>query len=138
MLHPYVVMLSQPGLAQQVVEQVLKASEVETIDLLTAESAQDTPAVVVMVEGDHEELWDRARELAMPVVLVTNGELDAVGIVDAVLRGADAIVHLTARPPMSSRPSTSSPPAARCSPPPTPAPWWSRPVCASTTVRTSR
>src|SRR5260221_4906528 len=94
MVHPYVVLLAEPGLALQVVEQVLKASDVVTVDLLTADSAQDSPAVVVMVEGDHEELWDRARELAMPVVLVTNGELDVVGIVDAVLRGADAIVHL--------------------------------------------
>ena len=94
MLHPYVVMLAQPGLAQQVVEQVLAASDVKIVDLMTAASAQDTPAVVCMVEGDHEELWDRARELGMPVVLVTNGELDVVGIVDAVLRGADAIVHL--------------------------------------------
>jgi DNA-binding NarL/FixJ family response regulator len=93
-LHPYVVMLAQPGLAQQVVEQVLTASNVHVVDLVTAESAQCQPAVVVMVEGDHEELWERARELAMPVVLVTNGELDIVGIVDAVLRGADAIVHL--------------------------------------------
>src|SRR5205085_6035242 len=94
MLHPYVVMLAQPGLATQVVEQVLSASDVKVVDLMTAAAAQDTPAVVCMVEGDHEELWDRARELGMPVVLVTNGELDAVGIVDAVLRGADAIVHL--------------------------------------------
>jgi DNA-binding NarL/FixJ family response regulator len=87
-------MLAQPGLPQQVVERVLTASNVQVVDLVTAESAQCEPAVVVMVEGDHEELWDRARELAMPVVLVTNGELDIVGIVDAVLRGADAIVHL--------------------------------------------
>src|SRR5205085_3290926 len=94
MLHPYVVMLAQPGLATQVVEQVLSASDVKVVDLMTAAAAQDTPAVVCMVEGDHEELWDRARELGMPVVLVTNGELEAVGIVDAVLRGADAIVHL--------------------------------------------
>ena len=33
MLHPYVVMLSQPGLAQQVVEQVLMASDVKIVDL---------------------------------------------------------------------------------------------------------
>src|ERR1044072_8604280 len=50
------------------------ASVVKIVDLMTASAAQDTPAVVCMVEGDHEELWDRARELAMPVVLVTNGE----------------------------------------------------------------
>src|SRR5438067_13912464 len=35
-LHPYVVMLAQPGLATQVVERVLSASDVNVVDLMTA------------------------------------------------------------------------------------------------------
>lgn len=93
-VHPYVVVLAQPGLARQVVDKVLLAADVQLLDLISFETAGEVHAVAVMVEGDHEELWDRARELAMPVVLVTNGELDTVGIVDAVLRGADAVVHM--------------------------------------------
>src|SRR2546427_4328042 len=49
--------------------------------------------------------------LAMPVVSVTNGELDAVRIVFAVLRGPT--------PSSTLRPT----------------PGWSRPACASTTAR---
>ena len=93
-MHPYVVVLGSPGLARHVVEQVLHAANVSLVDVVTFETAGTGNAVAVMVEGDHEELWLRARDLAMPVVLVTNGELDTAGIVDAVLRGADAIVHM--------------------------------------------
>jgi DNA-binding NarL/FixJ family response regulator len=93
-VRPYVLLLGQPGLAREVVEKVLLAAHVDLVDLVTVESAQDVPVVAVMIEGDHEDLWDDARRLGTPVVLVTHGELDTVGIVDAVLRGADAVVHL--------------------------------------------
>jgi DNA-binding NarL/FixJ family response regulator len=78
---------------------VLAAADVHLVDLAAIEReaeepAGDRPVVAVMVEGDHDELWEHARSIGASVVLVTHGELDRPGIVDAVFRGADAVVHL--------------------------------------------
>ena len=90
----YVTVLGQPGLAREVVEQVLTAADVTVVDPVVAEVGAEQPVVAVMVEGTHEGDWDHARRLGAPVVLVASGALDTYGKVDAILKGADAIVHL--------------------------------------------
>ncbi len=59
--------------------------------------APSDPAVLVLV-GPTAEDWDLARRLGRGVVLVADGRLDDQAVVEAVVQGADALVHTDASP----------------------------------------
>jgi DNA-binding NarL/FixJ family response regulator len=60
-------------------------------------AAVDPGAVLVLVSPGVEE-WDIACRAARPAVLVSEAHLDADERLEAILRGADAVVHTDASP----------------------------------------
>jgi two-component system, NarL family, nitrate/nitrite response regulator NarL len=59
--------------------------------------AASEPAVVVLVEPGPDE-WDLAPRLGRGIVLVADGHLSDEAVVQAVVQGADAVVHTDISP----------------------------------------
>jgi DNA-binding NarL/FixJ family response regulator len=94
------VLLGATGTVRDLVAAVLSLQGVAVTladgdDALDA--AIDSDAILVLVSPGPED-WDTARRAARPVVLVSEVHLGADDRLNAVLRGADAIVHTDASP----------------------------------------
>lgn len=83
-------LIGQPGLASDLVALVL-GLEVKLIDDEPTSSKQ-VPALVLLVDPRPED-WDAALTAAAPVVLVSGQALAPGEVTEAVMRGADAVVH---------------------------------------------
>jgi DNA-binding NarL/FixJ family response regulator len=91
-----VAVLGDPGLEREAIVQVLAAARLKIVDVHLRDA--DACFVTVLLDTDEEHIWVQARQLQQPVVLVTAGQLGAVAAVDAILRGADAIVAIDCDP----------------------------------------
>lgn len=83
-------LIGQPGLASDLVALVL-GFEVKLIDEEPA-SPKEVPALVLLVDPRPED-WDAALTTGAPVVLVSGQALAPGEVTEAVIRGADAVVH---------------------------------------------
>ena len=90
--HP-VAVLGEPGLERDVIAQILANARLRFVDLRVRDAG--VAFVTVLLDTDDEEIWRSARHLGQPIVLVTQGELATAACVDAVMRGADAVVPLS-------------------------------------------
>jgi DNA-binding NarL/FixJ family response regulator len=88
---PIVCSLVGPaGLSVEAFSQLLRARGVAVVDLPACpDQAVD---VVVLVEPEHEH-WDAAQCLNLPILLVLGQEAGDAEVVEAILAGADAVVH---------------------------------------------
>jgi DNA-binding NarL/FixJ family response regulator len=102
------LLLGPPGTVRDLVGAVLslQGCSVLTVDAETltagaqavhAVPAASEPAVVVLVEPGTDE-WDLARRLGRGIVLVADGHLSDEAVVQAVVQGADAVVHADTSP----------------------------------------
>lgn len=88
------VVLGPAGLVHDAVSSVLWNSG---LDLLDALAGTQAPDVTVLVEPTKDH-WAAAEALGAPVLLVVGGGCDRAVIVDAVLRGAEAVLNVDAAP----------------------------------------
>ncbi len=86
--------LGPEGLAVEVFCQLLQAQGVDLADAATPRSELD---VVVLVEPEAEH-WASARGIDVPIVLVLGEEAADAEVVEAVLAGADAVLHADTSP----------------------------------------
>ncbi len=86
--------LGPAGLAVEVFCQLLQAQGVDVADAATPRSELD---VVVLVEPEPEH-WTSARGIDVPIVLVLGQEAADAEVVEAVLAGADAVLHADTSP----------------------------------------
>ena len=89
--HP-VAVVGEPGLERDVIVQVLAAAQLRFVDLRVRDAA--AAFVTVLLDTDDEDVWSQARHLRQPIVLITSVDLGTAESVDAVMRGADAVVSL--------------------------------------------
>jgi two-component system, NarL family, nitrate/nitrite response regulator NarL len=92
---PGTVVVGGLGLVADLVAELLAAEGHVIIDLTHAAGAEGSVAVLVDAQEPH---WQAVHDLAVPVVLVSREELADGEVVEAVLRGADAIVNIDAGP----------------------------------------
>jgi len=93
---PPVAVLGEPGLEREAIVQVLAAARLKIIDGHVHDAGASF--VTVLLDTGEERIWAQARQLEQPVVLVTAGQLGTGATVDAVIRGADAVVALDCDP----------------------------------------
>jgi DNA-binding CsgD family transcriptional regulator len=86
--------LGRPGMARDLVRHVLAGAGFRLIDAEEL-AARTGPVVAVLVEPGAVD-WAVASPAASAIVLVSNRPLGDHAVVDAVLRGVDAILHTDA------------------------------------------
>ena len=92
---PVLRLLGPSCLAREIAALVL---DIDAGGFTTGSTPRDgLTALVVLVDPTPAD-WDAALALGAPVVLVTGRPLDAAGAAEAVLRGADAVVHAGSNP----------------------------------------
>lgn len=89
---------SEPeGLAHQAVVSLLAGNGIVAVGNEDRRDGSAAAQVAVLFEPSDED-WASAQAAALPVVLVESGQTEASGVLEAVLRGADAVVHADAEP----------------------------------------
>ncbi|HUP71091.1 MAG TPA: response regulator transcription factor [Acidimicrobiales bacterium] len=83
-------LIGQPGLASDLVALVL-GLEVELIDDEPT-LPKEVPALILLVDPRQKD-WDAALTTGAPVILVSGQALAPGEVTEAVVRGADAVVH---------------------------------------------
>lgn len=83
-------LVGRRGLGVDVFSDLLRRGGVAVVDVGTP--PDQVPDVLVLVEPDQDG-WDAARRLDVPIVLVLEREADDHEVVEAVLAGADAVIH---------------------------------------------
>lgn len=89
-------LLGSPGLASDLVALVLGGQEM-VVDDLSSHGAKNLPDLVILVDPAPEQ-WDSALSLGLPLILISGSALSLKGVVEAILRGADAVVHADSHP----------------------------------------
>jgi DNA-binding NarL/FixJ family response regulator len=96
--------LGPPGLLQEVTTHLLNSDEVAVLEssddgdaLLTDPKGSVPPVVAVLVKPRSDD-WRMARSKGVPIVLVAGREMSDDEVVDAVFRGAEAVVDSNSRP----------------------------------------
>jgi DNA-binding NarL/FixJ family response regulator len=84
-----------PHLLQEISTHLLRSGGVDVLG--QGEEATASPAVAVLIEPTADD-WRLARSRDVPIVLVTGDELTGTELLDAVRRGADAMLHSGSRP----------------------------------------
>ena len=83
-------MLGPDGLAIEVFRDLLLSGGVSIVDVNVEGAVSVDVAVLVEPQPEH---WATARRLGLPILLVLGEEAGDAHVVDAVLAGADAVVH---------------------------------------------
>lgn len=83
------------GLGVDVFSEFLRTRGVAVVDIET--SPDEALDVLVLVEPEHEH-WDAARRRSLPILLVLEQEAGDAEVVEAVLAGADAVIHADTTP----------------------------------------
>ena len=92
---PVIRLFGPPGLVREIASSILDVEVAPATN--EAASPDDLPALIVLVDPGRAD-WDAAVAHGAPVVLVTGRPLDAAGAAEAILRGADAVVHDGTKP----------------------------------------
>jgi len=83
------------GLAVDVVRQLCHDMRVTIVD---DDSPSPPEADVVLLVVPETEHWEAARAQGLPIVVMLSEEVDDPGTVDAILAGADAVLHYDTAP----------------------------------------
>jgi DNA-binding NarL/FixJ family response regulator len=81
-----------PGLARDVVHQLLDGSGVLVVPYDAATATETSAEVLVLVEPGAEH-WGLARGMDIPIVLMKHVDTDDDGVIEAVLAGAEAVLR---------------------------------------------
>jgi DNA-binding NarL/FixJ family response regulator len=99
-----VTVLGPPGVLRDVVAHVLAAAGGSTPPTDEAGSAH-TRTLTVLVDPTFAD-WEAARAAGAPILLFTTRALDDEAVMEAVVRGADAVLHGDSDPDEMSRAAT--------------------------------